>query len=95
MAAKDTTPKRILVFGATGLIGQHIIQQIYNARDSFDKIGFFTSASTAKSKADELEEWRKRGVDVIVGNIDSEEDVVKAYESTSPSCTMHRTRKND
>ncbi|KAH7394163.1 hypothetical protein DE146DRAFT_737797 [Phaeosphaeria sp. MPI-PUGE-AT-0046c] len=81
MATEVSTPRKILIFGATGLIGQYIIQEIYNARASFEKIGFFTSESTAKNKADELSEWRKKGVDVIVGNIDSADDVAKAYEN--------------
>lgn len=82
MATNTSIPRKIIVFGATGLIGSHIIQQIYNARESIEKIGFFTSESTAKNKPDELEAWRKKGVDVIVGNIDSGDDVAKAYEGT-------------
>lgn len=78
--ANESVPKKILVFGATGLIGQYIIREIYNARSSFEKIGFFTSESTAKNKAEEIEEWKKKGVEVIVGDVNSEDDVAKAYE---------------
>jgi uncharacterized protein YbjT (DUF2867 family) len=80
MATKDSVPKKVLVFGATGLIGHHIIQEIHNARSSFEKIGFFTSESTAKNKSEEISDWREKGVEVIVGNVNSEDDVAKAYE---------------
>lgn len=83
--ASNSIPKKILVFGATGLIGQHIIEEIYNARSSFEKIGFFTSESTARNKAEEVEDWKKKGVEVIVGDVNSEEDVAKAYQGTLPS----------
>lgn len=75
-------PKKVLVFGATGLIGQYIIQEIYNARSSFEKIGFFTSEATAKNKSDEVNGWKEKGVEVIVGDVNSEDDVAKAYEGT-------------
>ncbi|KAF2025059.1 NAD(P)-binding protein [Setomelanomma holmii] len=78
--ANSSDPTNILVFGATGLIGQYIIQEIYNARSSFEKIGIFTSESTAKNKQDEIESWKKKGIEVIVGDVTSEDDVAKAYE---------------
>jgi uncharacterized protein YbjT (DUF2867 family) len=80
MATKDSVPKKVLVFGATGLIGQHIIREIYNARSSFEKIGFFTSESTANNKSEELSDWKEKGVEVIVGDVKSEDDIAKAYE---------------
>jgi uncharacterized protein YbjT (DUF2867 family) len=85
MTEVDSLPSKILVFGATGTIGQHIIQEIYNARSSFEKIGLFTSESTAKDKADEIQGWKRKGVEVIVGNVNTEDDLAKAYEGTSPS----------
>jgi nucleoside-diphosphate-sugar epimerase len=85
MTEVDSLPSKILVFGATGTIGQHIIQEIYNARSSFEKIGLFTSESTAKDKADEVQGWKSKGVEVIVGNVNTEDDLAKAYEGTSPS----------
>lgn len=80
MATSKSTPKKILVVGATGLIGQYIFQEIYNARTSLEKIGIFTSESTAKNKSDEVNVWKKKGVEVIVGDVNSEADVAKAYE---------------
>ncbi len=73
-------PKKILVFGATGVIGKYIIQQVVNARSSFDKIGLFTSPSTVENKPDEINGWRDQGVEINVGDVNSEDDVNKAYE---------------
>jgi uncharacterized protein YbjT (DUF2867 family) len=90
MTLAGSVPKKVLVFGATGLIGQYIIQEIYNARSSFEKIGLFTSESTARSKADVLNAWKEKGVDVIVGDVKSNKDVAKAYEGVQPSLPMVR-----
>ncbi|KAF2629979.1 NAD(P)-binding protein [Macroventuria anomochaeta] len=73
-------PKRVLIFGATGVIGKFIIEEIVNARSAFDKIGLFTSPETAKNKRDEINGWEEKGVDINVGDVNSEEDVKKAYE---------------
>jgi NAD(P)-dependent dehydrogenase (short-subunit alcohol dehydrogenase family) len=80
MASQTPIPKNILVFGATGAIGKYIIEELYNARSSFEKIAFFTSKATAENKADEIKSWREKGVDVIVGDVTSEDDISKAYE---------------
>lgn len=72
-------PRKLLIFGATGLIGRHIIQEVCNARSSFETIGFFTSNSTANDKAEEIKDLKKRGVEVIVGDLNSEQDVAKAF----------------
>lgn len=77
--------KKILVFGATGVIGKYIIQEIVNARSSFDKIGLFTSPSTANNKTDEINHWKEQGVNIIVGDVNSEEDVKQAFEGTLTS----------
>ena len=95
MAVNTELPSKILVFGATGAIGKYIILELYHARTSFTKIGFFTSHSTAKSKPDEVQGWKDKGVEVIIGNVNSEEDVAKAYEGTcgrsSHSCISSNT----
>ena len=80
MATDIPLPKKILVFGATGVIGVYIIQELYNARTSFEKIGLFTSKSTVEKKADEVDGWKEKGVEVIVGDVNSEDDVKRAYE---------------
>lgn len=80
MATSPRVSRRILVFGATGVIGQHLIQQLYEAKQSFDKIGIFTSLSSAEKKSEEFNSWKAKGVDVIAGDVNSESDVTKAYE---------------
>jgi len=80
-------PEKILIFGATGVIGKYIIQEIVNARSSFDKIGLFTSPSTANNKTDEINHWKEQGVNIIVGDVNSQEDVKKAFEGTHSSPT--------
>jgi FlaA1/EpsC-like NDP-sugar epimerase len=89
MATNNSVPKKVLVFGATGTIGQHIIREIYNARSSFDKIGIFTSESTAKNKPEVVDDWKKKGVEVIVGDVNSETDVENAYKGVFSS-KQHR-----
>lgn len=84
-------PKRVLIFGATGVIGKYIIQEIVNAKSSFEKIGLFTSPETTKNKSDEIEGWKEKGVDIYVGNVNSEEDVKKAYGGNI--LTQHRVSR--
>jgi hypothetical protein len=79
-AMSSPLPKKILVFGATGVIGKYIIREIVNAQSSFDRIGLFTSPQTAETKSSELDGWRDAGVEVIVGDVTSEADIKKAYE---------------
>lgn len=82
--AFEALPRKVLIFGATGTIGQYILQELYKARTSFEKIGFFTSANTAQNKADEVNGWKEKGIDVIVGDVNFEKDVKKAYEGRDP-----------
>lgn len=84
MAQNNSTPRKILVFGATGVIGKFIIQELYNARSSFEKIGIFTSPATANNKSDVIQGWEEKGVEIIVADVNSESDIAKAYESLYP-----------
>jgi aspartate-semialdehyde dehydrogenase len=90
MATDNLMPKKILLFGATGVIGKYILQELHNARSSFEKIGFFTSANTAETKSEEINGWKENGVEVIVGDVTSEDDVKTAYESMPlPTSQLH------
>ncbi|KIW11784.1 hypothetical protein PV08_09056 [Exophiala spinifera] len=73
-------PKRLLIFGATGLIGTYIVNAIVQNKAHFDRIAIFTSPSTVESKADQIESLKKEGVEVVVGDITNADDVVKAYQ---------------
>ncbi|KAJ9613634.1 uncharacterized protein PV06_05141 [Exophiala oligosperma] len=72
--------KKLLMFGATGLIGTYIVQAIVQNKAQFDRIAIFTSPSTVESKADQIDSLKKEGVEVIVGDINNPDDVVKAYK---------------
>lgn len=72
--------KKLLIFGATGLVGRRITQEIVRNKSRFDRIAVFTSPGTLESKANEIQALKRKGVDVIVGDITSSEDVTKAYQ---------------
>ena len=73
-------PKKVLVFGATGVIGKYIVGALVENKESFGQIGIFTSPATVQNKSDEIEKLKEQGVKVVVGNLESEDDVKKAYE---------------
>jgi hypothetical protein len=72
--------KNILVFGATGTIGNFIIGAIAEAKASFDRIAIFTSPNTVETKKDFIDKLKASGVEIIVGDIRNESDVLKAYQ---------------
>lgn len=80
MASESPVPKKVLLFGATGVIGKFILAELINAKDSFEKIGIFTSPGTIEKKKDEVEAAKEKGVSVVIGDVNSEEDVKKAYQ---------------
>lgn len=71
-------PSSILIFGATGNIGQHITSAIVKASPSFKKVTIFTSPATAESKASLLAFWP--GINVVTGDVKNEQDVSKALQ---------------
>lgn len=76
-------PKKILVFGATGVIGKYIINALVENKDTFDAIGVFTSPETLQNKQKEIDFLKSQGVNIIAGSVQSESDVKRAYEGTS------------
>jgi hypothetical protein len=74
-----SAPKDILLFGATGLIGTYILQALVNAKSSFGRLGIFTSPGTIEQKGAEIQSLKDKGVEIFVGHIESEADVLKAY----------------
>ncbi|KAE8374206.1 hypothetical protein BDV26DRAFT_270453 [Aspergillus bertholletiae] len=74
-------PKNVLLFGATGNIGTYILDAILAARGEFDRVAIFTSPATAASKKDLLEDLKRtKGVEVLVGDVQDEDAVRKAYD---------------
>ncbi len=75
-----TTPHNILIFGATGVIGKFITEQLIAAKSNFNRIAVFTSPGTVENKKDEIEKLKGQGLEVIVGDVTSESDVRGAYK---------------
>ena len=76
--------ENILLFGATGLIGKFILESILNNRSHFSRIAVFTSPSTLDKKKDTIESIKGNGVEVIVGDVRNEKDVLNAYNGEIP-----------
>jgi 1-deoxy-D-xylulose 5-phosphate reductoisomerase len=83
MAATSTPPftsKNILFFGATGTIGLPILKVILENKSLFDRLVVFTSPGGSDAKKSLLEDWKASGVQIIEGDLASEEQVLAAYE---------------
>jgi nucleoside-diphosphate-sugar epimerase len=91
MATEQVLPKKILLFGATGVIGEYILQALKESKASFEKIGIFTSPGTVEKKKEEIDALKASGVDVIVGDVTNEDDVKKAYERKSGASPSPRS----
>jgi len=72
--------KGILIIGATGLIGKFITDAIVDAKASFGRLAIFTSPNTVSTKVDYIQHLKDAGVEVIVGDITNQGDVLAAYE---------------
>lgn len=42
----------------------------------------FTSPNTVENKKEKIDALKAQGVEIIVGNIDNEEELLKAYDGT-------------
>lgn len=83
-----TTPANLLIFGATGVIGKFIAEQIIAAKSNFRRIAIFTSPGTVEKKSDEIEKLKAEGVEVIAGDVTNEKDVRSAYEGECELTTL-------
>ncbi|KAH8650934.1 putative isoflavone reductase like protein [Tricladium varicosporioides] len=72
--------ENLLMFGATGYIGAFIINKIVENKASFGRIAIFTSSGTVESKADDIQNLKNRGVEVIVGDVTKSDEILKAYQ---------------
>lgn len=75
-----TRSRKILVLGATGVIGKVLTNALINSKDDFERIGIFTSTETVATKKELLESFTSRGVDIITGDLYNENDVLEAYK---------------
>lgn len=88
MSSSTLKAENVLLFGATGLIGSFILEAILNNRSSFNRIVVFTSPSTNDKKQATLESLKNKGVEIAVGNIKDEKDVLSAYEGNLSSLAL-------
>lgn len=79
MSLHSYTPRNLLIFGATGYIGQYIVKAILKDRSAIGRIVVFTSKSSARNKVEHLQSLKSQGVEVIVGDVTQSEDIRKAY----------------
>lgn len=80
--------ENILIFGATGLIGDHIANAIINSKADFGRIGIFTSPSTLQNKANDIDAFKAKGIEIFSGDINLAGDVEQALKGfdTVVSC---------
>ena len=71
--------QKLLIFGATGLIGSHITRAILGSKSKFEQVVIFTSPDTIERKSTEISGFRHAGADILSGNILNEDDVRAAY----------------
>ncbi len=76
-------PQSLLIIGATGVIGKYITKEIIKAKTSFGRIAILTSENTIQRKSSEIDDLRRSGAEVVVGDITKEEDVKRAYHGLS------------
>ncbi|CAK7207311.1 hypothetical protein SEUCBS139899_010121 [Sporothrix eucalyptigena] len=74
------TSKKILLLGATGVIGKVLLNSLLNAREQFDAIGIFTSPATAESKKELLDSFVARGAVVHTGDLYNDDNVLSVYK---------------
>lgn len=82
------TPSRILVIGATGVIGKFITEAIISAKPSFNHVAILTSSKTVETKHELLERWRQSGVSIVTGDVTKDTDVAHAYAREKPDTVV-------
>ncbi|QIX01487.1 hypothetical protein AMS68_007004 [Peltaster fructicola] len=69
----------VLIFGGTGLLGEHITNAIVHSADKLGQISLFTSENTIWTKSEYINLLKQRGVTILSGNISSKHDVTEAF----------------
>ncbi|KAI1105601.1 isoflavone reductase family protein [Jackrogersella minutella] len=72
--------KKVLVLGATGVIGKVITSALINAKSNFEALRIFTSEATVARKSQLIDSFKTADVDVFVGDINNDNHVLEAYE---------------
>ncbi|KAI1948004.1 importin subunit beta-3 [Ophidiomyces ophidiicola] len=68
-------PQKVLVFGATGLIGSKILSALVAIKAHLESIAVFTSLTTLEKKSEFLDDLKNEGIRVITGNLNNEDDI--------------------
>jgi len=63
----------VLLLGATGTIGLHILGAFKNSVHSFKRVAILTSQKTFEAKESLMSDLKQHGVEVIVGDITNDE----------------------
>ncbi|KAK4898263.1 hypothetical protein LTR27_004270 [Elasticomyces elasticus] len=71
---------KVLIFGATGVAGKHITHALVHSKEGIAQLGIFTSQNTVDTKADFIEKLKSKRVDIHVGDVTNEQDVLAAYK---------------
>ncbi|KAK5713310.1 hypothetical protein LTR17_017680 [Elasticomyces elasticus] len=71
---------KVLIFGATGVAGKHITHALVHSKEGIAQLGIFTSQNTVDTKADFIEKLKSKGVDIHVGDVTNEQEVLAAYK---------------
>lgn len=85
--------RKILVLGATGVIGKVLLNALLNAKNDFDRVGIFTSAETLANKSELIESFRARGADILTGDLYKDRDVLEAYKGTEKTILFINSKK--
>ncbi|TVY82112.1 Isoflavone reductase-like protein [Lachnellula suecica] len=89
--AQQERKENLLVFGATGYIGTHIINKIIKNKESFGRIAIFTSPGTVENKPRVIAGFKANGVEIVVGDSTNADDIVRALEGTLKSQSRSKT----
>jgi nucleoside-diphosphate-sugar epimerase len=80
MSTTAKASKRLLIVGASGLIGSRITNAIVQNKKSFDRIAIFTSPNTVQTKVDFIKWLKGEGVEIIEGDATNSDDIKRAYK---------------
>ncbi|KAH6656149.1 hypothetical protein BKA67DRAFT_516563 [Truncatella angustata] len=79
-----TVPSKLLIIGATGVIGRYITNAILTSKSisSLSQVSILTSPATVSNPAKEplLLSWKSKGLKIITGDINNTDDVRNAYK---------------
>ena len=73
-----STTKNLLLIGATGTIGHHILNSVLILRPHLNRLAMLTSPNTIQTKPDLISSVKAQGVEIFQGDVLNESDVKNA-----------------